>query len=204
MLVVKIFDTAHLTKSTQFYTLPTTEELIILFSIVVVIMIIYAIIFSLNLKGNQTSEYFVTFYGKFQIKRDLMVDAFVFGTGLAIAGMSKPQKILGFFNIGRNWDPSLICVAIFATGLDIILFNLFILPKQGAPKIALKFDLPTSTIITKELILGSFLFGIGWGLSGVCPGPAFISSLTFNSHALTVAISMIFGFIFYDNFYSSQ
>lgn len=94
----------------------------------------------------------------------------VFGAGLALSAMTHPQKVLGFLDVGASWDPSLLLVLGGATGVASVAFP-FIL-RRRAPLLAERFDLPTATRIDRPLVVGALLFGLGWGLSGYCPGPA--------------------------------
>lgn len=94
----------------------------------------------------------------------------LFGLGLAISGMANPAKVIGFLDVAGDWDPTLALV--MGGGLLVALPAFRVIFKRRSPVLAKKFDLPTSKKIDGKLIGGSAVFGIGWGLSGFCPGPA--------------------------------
>lgn len=93
----------------------------------------------------------------------------IFGVGLTISNMIDPNKIMNFLDISGNWDPSLILVMISAVMVTGIGFRLVLRRKK--PVLAHNFYMPTNNHIDLRLIFGAMLFGVGWGLSGYCPGP---------------------------------
>jgi len=96
----------------------------------------------------------------------------IFGIGLTIAEMTNPAKVLAFLDVfSGQWDPSLI----FVMGAGIALYGagFLILKRRTAPVMGDRFHLPTAQGIDTPLIAGAVLFGAGWGLVGLCPGPAF-------------------------------
>eukprot|EP01112_Ceratiomyxa_fruticulosa_P007017 TRINITY_DN1806_c0_g1_i1.p1 TRINITY_DN1806_c0_g1~~TRINITY_DN1806_c0_g1_i1.p1 ORF type:complete len:347 (-),score=61.94 TRINITY_DN1806_c0_g1_i1:146-1138(-) len=99
-----------------------------------------------------------------------------FGFGLILSDLQNPQKVLSFLHVldRKNFDPSLLFTVGAALATNLIVYQLFV-KKQKKPKFELTFSLPTSSQIDRQLIIGSLLFGIGWGASGLCPGPAFVS-----------------------------
>ena len=102
-----------------------------------------------------------------------LISGVIFGIGLVISGMTNPEKVLGFLNITRglnNWDPSLI----FVMGGAILAFAPFflLLKNKEVSALGAKIELPEKQNIDKKLLIGSALFGVGWGLVGLCPGPA--------------------------------
>jgi uncharacterized membrane protein YedE/YeeE len=94
----------------------------------------------------------------------------VFGAGLALSAMTHPEKVLGFLDLGGQWDPSLLLVLAGAAGIASIAFPLIL--RRKAPLLVPSFDLPLVRRIDGRLLVGALLFGLGWGLSGYCPGPA--------------------------------
>ena len=100
--------------------------------------------------------------------------AFIFGglfaLGLIVSGMSNPEKVLGFLDLFGDWDISLMFVMISAIAVAIIPFQKAIRNPKTLSGEAI--SLPASTQIDKKLIIGSTLFGVGWGIAGVCPAPA--------------------------------
>ncbi len=94
----------------------------------------------------------------------------IFGLGLAISEMVNPEKVLTFLDFTGAWDPSLVFVLGGAVVVSFIAFR-FILKRDG-PVFGNRFSLPDKTHIDGGLIVGAILFGIGWGLVGLCPGPA--------------------------------
>ena len=94
----------------------------------------------------------------------------LFGLGLAISGMVNPQKVIGFLDFAGNWDPTLAFVFGGAMLVAIPAFRLIL--RRPHPVLADDFDLPTKKAVDGRLLGGAALFGIGWGLSGFCPGPA--------------------------------
>ena len=94
----------------------------------------------------------------------------LFGAGLLISGMANPAKVIGFLDILGDFDPSLAFVMIGAISVAIVPFTLA--KRHMAVHDDGKFDLPTATSIDRSLIIGALLFGIGWGLVGICPAPA--------------------------------
>jgi uncharacterized protein len=103
-----------------------------------------------------------------------LIIGFVFGTGLVVSGMINPAKVLNFLDFAGSFDPSLAfvmagAVAVTALGYRIVL-------ARARPVLASSFHLPSRQAIDGQLLAGTALFGVGWGLSGLCPGPA-ISSL---------------------------
>ena len=94
----------------------------------------------------------------------------LFGLGLVVSQMVDPAKVIGFLDLFGNWDPSLAFVMGGALGVAALGFR-FVL-KQPAPLYAERFALPTARDIDLRLLTGAGLFGVGWGMSGLCPGPA--------------------------------
>ncbi len=94
----------------------------------------------------------------------------VFGFGLALSGMTHPEKVLGFLDMAGAWDASLLFVLGGAVGVTVVAFR-FIL-RMNKPLLAERFFITRETHIDRPLIVGAILFGIGWGISGYCPGPA--------------------------------
>jgi uncharacterized membrane protein YedE/YeeE len=116
----------------------------------------------------------------------------VFGIGLAIAGMTQPAKIVGFFDFSSRWDPSLAFVMlgallVYAPGYA------WVTRRWRRPLWAPVFTLPTRKDIDWRLLSGSLLFGIGWGLSGYCPGPALTSVGARSSQALITGSAILVG-----------
>lgn len=99
-----------------------------------------------------------------------LVAGILFGAGLALSGMTNPAKVLGFLDIAGRWDASLLFVLGGAVGVTVVAFR-FVL-RRDAPMLAAAFELPTARHIDRPLVVGAALFGIGWGISGYCPGPA--------------------------------
>ena len=105
----------------------------------------------------------------------------IFGAGLAIAGMLNPSKVAGFLNIFGDWDPSLAFV--MGGGVLVNAIGHRFVMKRKAPVQCATFLMPTSTNIDKPLVIGSAIFGVGWGLAGLCPGPV-VASLFLNGQAM--------------------
>lgn len=99
----------------------------------------------------------------------------LFGAGLAVAGMTNPNKVLNFLDVTRYWDPSLALVMGSAIPVSAVTF--WLAKRRRRPLFEPGFVLPANRRIERPLWIGSALFGIGWGLGGYCPGPA-IASLT--------------------------
>jgi len=115
----------------------------------------------------------------------------LFALGLGIAGMTDPNKVIGFLDITGKWDATLLTVLGAATGTNLILFRLIF--KRDRPIFGELFSLPTKTQVDKRLVIGSMLFGIGWGISGLCPGPAITSMASGLSGIFIFVASMAFG-----------
>ena len=105
----------------------------------------------------------------------------VFGIGLAIAGMLNPSKVIGFLDVFGDWDPSLAFV--MGGGILVNAIGYRFVMKRKAPIQCATFSMPTSINIDKPLVIGSVIFGVGWGLAGLCPGPV-VASLLLNGQAM--------------------
>ncbi|NYS62397.1 DUF6691 family protein [Vreelandella salicampi] len=112
----------------------------------------------------------------------------LFGLGLAISGMTDPARVLGFLDIAGAWDPTLMFVLGGAVVTSFIGYRLVF--KRSGPLFGERFQLPTKKDLDAKLLGGAALFGIGWGLSGYCPGPAIasVSGLTIPLAAMLIAM----------------
>ena len=116
----------------------------------------------------------------------------VFAVGLGLSGMTQPAKVLGFLDVAGIWDPSLMFVMGGAVMLGLVTFPLVL--KRQTPLLAEKFVVPDNNKrIDAKLLSGAALFGVGWGMSGYCPGPALVSIVTGNLSVIVFFISMIIG-----------
>ena len=116
----------------------------------------------------------------------------IFGIGLVISEMINPAKVLGFLNLFGEWDPSLAFVMIGALVVSTPLFHLF--KNKEKPIFYSSFSISNKKEIDKKLIIGSILFGAGWCLVGLCPGPAIASIALLNMSSVTFVIAMFVGF----------
>ena len=120
----------------------------------------------------------------------------VFGIGLILSGMTDPGKVIGFLDLAGRWDPSL---AFVMAGAILVGFAAFIAARRGAqPVLGGDIRLPAVTRIDRRLILGSLVFGVGWGLAGFCPAPALLSLGTSTLKALTFVLGMLAGMALYE------
>ncbi len=115
----------------------------------------------------------------------------LFGIGLAVAQMVNPAKVLGFLDVTGSWDPSLALVLGAALVVTTISFR-FVL-RQPHPILDGEFRVPTGRDIDRRLIGGAALFGIGWGMIGLCPGPAIASLAYGRTESVVFAAAMIVG-----------
>ena len=121
-----------------------------------------------------------------------LVSGIIFGVGLVISEMINPEKVLGFLDLFGNWDPSLAFVMIGALIVSSPLFH--IIKNKEKPLFAEKFNYSNNKEVNNRLIVGSALFGAGWGLGGLCPGPAISSIALINIDSITFVFAMFFGF----------
>ena len=119
----------------------------------------------------------------------------IFGLGLVVSGMSNPAKVLGFLDLAAirtgSWDPSLAFVMMGAVATAFIGFRWVL--KRPRPVFAETFHLPARSDIDARIILGPAIFGVGWGLAGFCPGPAFVALGYGSSKSILFMIAMIAG-----------
>lgn len=120
-----------------------------------------------------------------------LLSGLVFGLGLIVSGMANPAKVLGFLDIAGAWDPSLALVMAGAIGVGFFAF--FAAKTRTLSIIGAEMNLPTSTKIDRRLVVGSALFGIGWGVAGFCPGPGLVALGMGETKALVFVASMLLG-----------
>lgn len=101
-----------------------------------------------------------------------LLSGLLFGIGLIVSGMANPAKVIGFLDITRQWDPSLAFVMGGAISVGFFAFR--IAARRKRPLCGDKMHLPTANHIDKRLVGGALLFGTGWGLAGICPGPGLV------------------------------
>jgi uncharacterized membrane protein YedE/YeeE len=117
----------------------------------------------------------------------------LFGMGLTLSGMSDPLKVLGFLDVSGDWIPDLALVMGGALLLSAAATPWIL--KRPAPRFASQFHVPTIRSIDQRLAIGAMLFGVGWGLSGYCPGPAIVSLLYGYQTTIIFCLAMITGML---------
>ena len=115
----------------------------------------------------------------------------IFGLGLIVSGMANPAKVLGFLDIAGKWDPSLALV--MAGAIAVSLAGFALARRRTLSAIGLPVQLPSTRTIDARLIGGSLVFGIGWGLSGICPGPAIVALGAGYAKAAVFVAAMLLG-----------
>jgi uncharacterized membrane protein YedE/YeeE len=120
----------------------------------------------------------------------------VFGTGLLVSGMVQPEKVLGFLDIFGAWDPSLLIV--MAAALAVSAPGFVMVRRRARPVLAAQNLWPTRTGIDRQLVIGAALFGIGWGLVGLCPGPALENLSTLSPGVIVFVAAMAVGMVLHD------
>jgi uncharacterized membrane protein YedE/YeeE len=127
---------------------------------------------------------------------------FVFGWGLLISGMMQPAKVLGFLDVLGPWDPTLLVV--MAAALVVSAAGFAILQRRGRPYLAPQSYWSSNTVIDPPLIAGAALFGIGWGLVGLCPGPALVNLATLSAPVIVFVAAMAAGMLMHDLWWTRQ
>jgi uncharacterized membrane protein YedE/YeeE len=117
----------------------------------------------------------------------------LFGLGLVISGMTNPEKVVGFLDIAGAWDASLLFVLGGAVGVTVLTFHF--ITRRKAPLLTDRFHFSQLKKIDSKLLVGSLLFGIGWGVSGYCPGPAIAALAEPNWETWVFLPSMVLGLI---------
>lgn len=115
----------------------------------------------------------------------------LFGAGMIVSDMVNPARVLAFLDVTGDWDPSLAFVmggALIPSGIAYLIHR-----RMHAPVLAETFNVPTSQLIDRPLIGGAILFGLGWGLVGLCPGPALAALTTASWQAAIFVVAMLAG-----------
>ena len=120
-----------------------------------------------------------------------LVCGLIFGWGLLISGMVEPTKVIGFLDVFGAWDPSLAVVMAAALGVSGVGFRL--VAARPRPVFAAQSSWPTRTDVDAPLVIGAVLFGVGWGLVGLCPGPALENLATLAPRVIAFVVAMACG-----------
>ncbi len=124
----------------------------------------------------------------------LLFPGALFGAGLALSGMTDPRRVLGFLDVAGAWDPTLMAVLAGALGSFALLYHLMnarAAPRPGRPA----WPAPPSQRITARTCVGAVIFGVGWGLSGFCPGPALANLALLRAEAVWFVVAMLVGML---------
>ncbi|HEX4925556.1 MAG TPA: DUF6691 family protein [Bdellovibrionales bacterium] len=120
---------------------------------------------------------------------------FIFALGLGLSGMTQPAKVVGFLDVFGSWDPSLVFV--MAGGVLVHFVTYRLIRKRTSPLFSAQWHVPTKKEITPALVLGSFIFGVGWALAGYCPGPAVTSLASFSAKPAIFVAAMLVGMMLF-------
>lgn len=120
----------------------------------------------------------------------------IFGVGLILAGMTDPSKVIGFLDIAGAWDPSLAFVMGGAIAVGAVAFRFA--SRRAANFLGGAMRMPTKNDIDRRLVIGSLLFGIGWGMGGFCPGPGITAIGTGNPKAVVFVVAMVAGMALFE------
>jgi hypothetical protein len=120
----------------------------------------------------------------------------IFGAGLLVSGMTQPEKVLGFLDIFGAWDATLAFVMAGAVAVSAAGFALA--RRRGAPVLAARYRWSTRSDIDAPLVVGAVLFGIGWGLVGICPGPALVNLVGLSVPIIVFVAAMALGMLGYE------
>lgn len=115
----------------------------------------------------------------------------LFGLGLIVAGMTNPAKVIGFLNLAGPWDPSLAFVMAGAIAVGTVAF--LVARRRAVSLLGAAMQLPSTRDIDRRLVLGSLVFGVGWGLAGFCPGPGLVALGMGEFKALVFVAAMLVG-----------
>jgi uncharacterized protein len=118
-----------------------------------------------------------------------------FGIGLAVSGAADPRMILGFLDVTGDFRPQLAGVICAALAVNLVVWPLVL--RRKAPLLSEKFSVPTRTDLDRPLILGSLLFGLGWGAGGYCAGPALTALFASTQSASLYLASLTAGYLLY-------
>ncbi|ALS33533.1 hypothetical protein PTRA_a2441 [Pseudoalteromonas translucida KMM 520] len=121
----------------------------------------------------------------------MVVIGFIFGLGLIISGMTNPAKVINFLTYGNQWDASLIIV--MAVAMLIMMLTWLWVAKKEKPLLSRSFNLSDLKKVDTRLITGSILFGLGWGLSGICPGPGLVQLVSLKMEFLLFFAAVLGG-----------
>jgi uncharacterized protein len=122
-----------------------------------------------------------------------LISGLVFGLGLLISGMMQPAKVLGFLDVFGAWDPTL--AVVMAAALAVASVGFALTRRRAAPLYATQSAWPTVTDIDRPLMAGALMFGIGWGMVGLCPGPALENLATLSPRVIVFVIAMAAGML---------
>ncbi len=125
-----------------------------------------------------------------------LASGLLFGFGLALSGMTRTERVRGFLDFAGAWDPTLLFVMGGAVTVNALVWRA--IARRGAPLLDARFHLTTLREIDARLLVGSAVFGVGWGVGGFCPGPAVVSIVTGAPAALAFVAAMFLGFALTD------
>src|SRR3954454_8454172 len=131
-----------------------------------------------------------------------LVCGLIFGAGLLVSGMVQPAKVLGFLDIFGAWDPSL--AVVMAAALAVAAPGFMLARNYPRPVLAGQFVWPGKSELDSPLMLGAALFGIGWGLVGLCPGPALENLATLSPGIVVFVVAMAGGMLLHDIWQTSR
>lgn len=132
----------------------------------------------------------------------IIASGILFGLGLSVSEMVNPARVLGFLNLLGPWDPTLAFVMMGALSVAVPGFQYARI--MNKPFLALTFNLPTKKDLDKKLITGAVIFGMGWGLAGICPGPSLVALNTLDSRILLFVVAMLAGVFLHDQVLNRQ
>ncbi|MEZ5572737.1 MAG: DUF6691 family protein [Halioglobus sp.] len=125
-----------------------------------------------------------------------LIAGILFGLGLAVSGMANPKNVLAFLTLGPSWNPALLLVMVSA--IIVTSVGYFLARRRPTPLLDATFHMPSASHIDGRLVIGSAVFGLGWGLAGYCPGPSIVGAFQLDSRALAFLAMFLIGLLGYE------